>query len=157
MTKVFISYRNGDGAYAAALIDERLSHVLGPEEVFRASRSIMPGDSYSEAIMRALKECETLLVVVGPGWAVSLADGSGSCGRGDDWVRIEIATAIENGSRVIPVLISGADPLDKTLLPPDVAALADKQYLRFGHRSIDTDMAGLLAAVNRPQRSPDVG
>jgi hypothetical protein len=44
LAAIFINYRSQSEAYAAALLDERLSNRFGSNQVFRASRSIDAGD-----------------------------------------------------------------------------------------------------------------
>ena len=147
MASIFLCYRNGDGALGAALLDVMLSPILGQDEVFRASRSIPPGDSYSDAIRRALKDCDTMLVIVGQRW-LELMSSHRALPDGDaDWVRYEIATALENGARIIPILIENVAPLQRSQLSADIAALADLHYFRFNHRSIHRDAADLAAML----------
>ena len=158
MPNVFLCYRSEDGAYAAALLDEKLSHAFGPRAIFRASRSILPGENYSSAIMRALEECQTVLVIIGPTWVDRLKrDGAGD----DDWVRTEITTAMAHGSRVIPVLLSRASRLERHELPSDIADLAEKQYLVFDHRHVTRDVDQLVDALRQGDSSlachPDGG
>jgi TIR domain len=148
VASIFLCYRNGDGALAAALLDVMLSPVLGQDEVFRASRSIPPGDSYAEAIRLALKDCGTVLVIVGQRWLELMSSNRAVLPDGDgDWVRFEIVTALENGARIIPVLIEGVAPLQRSQLPADIAPLADLHYFRFNHRSIYRDAADLAAML----------
>jgi hypothetical protein len=45
MTKIFLCYRSGDDAYAATLLDEKLSAVVGRQNVFRDNRSVEPGQN----------------------------------------------------------------------------------------------------------------
>lgn len=151
MTRIFLCYRAGDDAYAAALLDEKLSDVVGRENVFRASRSVAPGESYSEAIMTALKLCDAVLVVIGKTWCEHI-EQSGDHGphTQDDWVRIEIAAALRHGKRVIPLLLSRAPRLTAHDLPQDIADLAYKQYLRFEHRNLDMDLARLMGVLGLP-------
>jgi hypothetical protein len=146
MARIFLSYRSGDDAYAAALLDQRLSDVFGESEVFRASRSIGAGVSYSDEIMHALKQCEVVLVLVGPTWTDRL-DLSGRQRADVDWVRTEVSTALDYGLRVIPVLLSRTDRLVDCQLPPDIAALARLQSVRFQHNHIDQDFANLVASL----------
>lgn len=149
MAKIFICYRSGDDAYAAALLDDRLSQVFGSGEIFRASRSILPGESYSDRILEALRECQVVLVVIGPTWAEILRQaGEGTSTAGVDWVRTEIATALQGGVRVIPILLSRTPRLAECWLPSDIADLARKQYVKFEHRNVDMDFASLVATLS---------
>jgi hypothetical protein len=152
VTKIFLCYRSEDDAYAAVLLDEKLSDVVGRQNVFRASRSVEPGESYSEAIMTALKHCDTVLVVIGKTWREHIEkSGDHMPNTQDDWVRIEIATALRHGKRVIPLLLSGAPRLSAHDLPQDISELAYTQYLRFEHRGdLAMDLARLMAALGLP-------
>jgi hypothetical protein len=156
VTKIFLCYRSGDDAYAAALLDEKLSDVVGRQNVFRASRSISPGESYSEAIMTSLEHCDTVLVVIGKTWREHIEKSGDHAPRTqEDWVRTEIATALRNGKRVIPILLSRAERLTVHDLPQDIADLAYKQYLKFEHRNMDMDLARLTAALGLPASRTD--
>jgi TIR domain len=148
VARIFLCYRSGDDAYAAALLDHRLSEIFGSQDIFRASRSIQPGENYPDAIMRALKQCETVLVVIGPTWAKKLSRaGGGSFTEDVDWVRTEIATALENGVRVIPILLSRTARLAEHHLPSDIADLARQKYLEFEHQNVERDFAQLVATL----------
>jgi hypothetical protein len=138
MPEVFINYRTGDGDEAAALIGERLSDRFGAELVFRASRSIRPGEAFPEELLQAVRCSPVLLAVMGPDWSRDVR-----LGDANDWVRREILTAIEHGARVIPVLRGRkTDRLKMADLPPELAGLADVQSLRL-------DMATATADVER--------
>jgi hypothetical protein len=149
VTSIFISYRAGDDAYAAALLDERLSQVFGTDQIFRASRSIMPGKSYTTAIMQALNACDVLLAVIGPTWTGRIKEaGTRPEHRSPDWVRTEIETALRRDIRIIPILLSRVPRLEADELPADITDLAYRQYLRFEHRNVDRDIVQLVAALN---------
>jgi hypothetical protein len=128
MPHVFINYRTGDGERTAALLDQELSRRFGQDRVFRASRSIAPGQAYPEVLLTALRRSSVLLAVVGPDWTnfrSRLQDP-------DDWVRKEIETAFECGLIVVPVLDGRkTDRLSGATLPPELARLADLQSVPF--------------------------
>ncbi|MCX4996748.1 toll/interleukin-1 receptor domain-containing protein [Streptomyces longwoodensis] len=128
MPHVFINYRTGDGERTAALLDQELSRRFGQDRVFRASRSITPGQAYPEALLTALHRSSVLLAVVGPDWTnfrSRLQDP-------EDWVRKEIETAFECGLIVVPVLDGRkTDRLSGATLPPELARLADLQSVPF--------------------------
>src|SRR5215475_6922168 len=106
---IFVNYRVGDEAYAAALIDLGLSAQFGEENVFQASRSIPPGDDFHRGLLDGLRRCSVLLAVIGQRWSDAVdAEGRRRIMLDDDWVRREIAEAFERGIPVIPVLIGTA-------------------------------------------------
>ncbi|MDH6623016.1 hypothetical protein M2271_000803 [Streptomyces sp. LBL] len=75
MKEVCINYRTGDGEKTAALIDQELSRRFGPQHLFRASRSIAPGEAYPDSLLAALRHSSLLLAVVGPDWMNWISDG----------------------------------------------------------------------------------
>jgi O-acetyl-ADP-ribose deacetylase (regulator of RNase III) len=143
--KVFINYRAQEQAGYGALLDRELAERFGPDAVFRASRSIRPGDDFAKEIVRNLRLCTVLLAVIGPGW---LAHGNARGTDDDDWVRREIAEAFSAGVRVIPILVEDATMPTEAELPPDIAALARCQYLRMHHRSVDSDINRVVAELD---------
>ncbi|MFF5860277.1 toll/interleukin-1 receptor domain-containing protein [Streptomyces sp. NPDC012751] len=137
MTEVFINYRTGDGEKTAALIDRELSRRFGPEHVFRASKSIAPGETYRDRLLTGVRRSSLLLAVVGPDWTNFRA----KLNDPEDWVRKEIEEAFTCGVPVVPILdgrktnrLSGAD------LPPALARLADLQSVPFDVHDNDTGL-----------------
>jgi TIR domain len=155
--QIFINYRTEDEPFGAALIDHALSALFGESRIFRASKSIRPGDDFVDALINGLRRSSVLLVVIGPRWSIGPAS---RCWAADsvDWVRYEIAEAFRQGIRVIPVLLN-VDPPSEAHLPPDVAPLAHCQYVRIRHRHSRHDLEYLarelttLVPVLRTNRS----
>jgi hypothetical protein len=137
MHEVFINYRTGDGDEAATLIERTLSGRFGTERIFRAAKSISPGEPYPEALLSAARCSTILLAVMGPDWSrfPQLHDEN-------DWVRQEILAAYDAGKPVIPVLKGRkTDRLNAAELPTALARLADAQSLRLDTRDSDADLA----------------
>src|SRR5215203_4948130 len=128
MADVFINYRTGDGDKTAALIDQELSHRFGRDCIFRASKSIPPGNTYPDDLLSGLRGSSVFLAIIGPDWAnfqVRLRDP-------EDWVRKEILEAFECAVPVIPVLDGRkTDRLNKADLPAELASLAEIQSVPF--------------------------
>lgn len=144
MHDIFINYRTGDEEGSATAIDQELSRRFGSEKVFRASKSIPPGENYIHELLRAVRRSEVLLVVIGSRWLTAVDDHGRNClCNEDDWTRREILEAFEHRVRVIPVLVGGTPRLRSSELPPELARLTECQYHRLDHRSSDTDLAAL--------------
>jgi TIR domain len=136
MPDVFINYRTGDGDEAASLVERYLSARFGSERIFRAAKSIPPGDGYPESLLDGVRGSQVLLAIIGPGWVnyPGLRDDR-------DWVRREILTAYESEVLVIPVLKGRkADRLRSADLPPGLERLADVQSLLLDTRDNDADL-----------------
>jgi len=133
--EVFINYRTGDGEKTAALIDQELSRRFGPQHIFRASRSITPGEAYPDSLLAALRRSCLLLAVVGPDWTsfrTRLHDP-------EDWVRREIEEAFSCELPVVPILDGRkTDRLSPADLPPELARLADLQSIPFDTHDTDS-------------------
>jgi hypothetical protein len=103
--------------------------------------------------------------MIGPTWREHLSKSEQTFSPQEDWVRIEIATALRLGKRVIPLLLSRTPRLTTLDLPQDISELAYKQYLKFEHNNMDMDWARLTAALGlseweagparRPEPPPD--
>lgn len=135
---VFVNYRVREQPGYASLLHRELARGFGADRVFIASRSIRPGDDFTEQVFTTLRRCKVLLVVIGSQWLDFLGDPD------DDWVRREIRAAFEAGLRVIPVLLEDAELPGPVDLPRDLAPLARCQYARLRHYSIDADLAQLV-------------
>ncbi|MGW9207376.1 toll/interleukin-1 receptor domain-containing protein [Embleya sp. NPDC055664] len=144
MPDIFVNYRTGDEEATAALVDHELSRRFGSERVFRAGKSIEPGRRFPQALITALRRSSVLLAVIGSGWMEArAAQGGRALDDPEDWTRREIIEALESGSLVIPVLVGRAVRLERELLPPALADLADHQYRRLDHRNIEVGLAQL--------------
>ena len=51
---------------------------------------------------------------------------------------------------MIPVLLSRTPRLERQTLPPEIADLAEKQYLKFEHRNVTGDIEQLITALRYP-------
>jgi hypothetical protein len=142
--EVFINYRTGDGEKTAALIDQELVRRFGKDHVFRASRSITPGQAYPDALLAALRGSSVLLAVIGPDWSnfrTRLYDPQ-------DWVRKEIEEAFACALPVVPILDGRkTGRLDKAALPPALAQLADLQSIPFDTGDIESGVRRITDAV----------
>jgi hypothetical protein len=106
---------------------DRLEKSFGKELIFRDLDSIEYGQDFSEVIKKALAECKVLLVVIGNDW-VSIQDEAGKRRLDDpeDWVRLEVSTALEQSIHVIPILVENAAMPSANLLPENLKPLAKR-------------------------------
>jgi TIR domain len=153
MTGIFINYRGDDSQTAAVLIDQHLTARFGSDLVFLDCRSIPAGMDFVDELLRRVRTCSALLVVIGPHW-LTLTNEVGRRRIDDpqDWLRREIVEALTHGLRVIPVLLDGVTLPAEEDLPADIAGL-NRQYQR-----PDTDHDGRrYSVVAGPVRHSPVG
>lgn len=135
---VFISYRRADTRWPAAALYDRLAARLGGDRVFKDIDDIEPGEDFVATLDEAVSRSAVVLVLMGDRW-LDAADEHGNRRLDDpaDFVRIEIATALRRGIRVIPVLVDAAEMPRGSDLPPDLAPLARMQAVQISAERMD--------------------
>jgi hypothetical protein len=151
MAKVFISYRRTDSATITGRIYDRLVAKFGRKNLFKDVDDIPPGVNFGTYIHDSLQQCRVELVVIGPHWLDARdAQGNRRLDDPDDFVRVEIQTALDLNLVVIPLLVDGAAmptaaDLPESLRPLAVInAIAVRNDPDFAH-----DMERLIAALER--------
>src|SRR3954470_20191501 len=149
-SRIFISYRRDDTAYAAGWLFDRLVDEFGPEQVFKDMDSIALGDDFVDAITATVSSTDVLLALIGDKW-LGLVDEHGErrLSDPDDFVRLEIEAALERDVRVIPVLVEGARMPRSEELPPSLAALARRQALELTSSRFSSDTRTLLSVLEK--------
>ena len=99
MGGVFISYRRDDTAgYAGRLYDALTAH-FGRDLVFIDVDSIRAGQNFVDVIDGWIASCSVVIVLIGKGWLNS-ADARGRrLDDPQDFVRLEVASALRQISR----------------------------------------------------------
>ena len=113
MSKILISYRREDSADVTGRIYDRLIQHFNRGTVFMDVDSIPPGVDFRTYLDEQLAKCEVCLAVIGRDW-MGARDVTGKSRLEDpeDFVRIEIESALQRQIPVVPVLVGGA------LIPP---------------------------------------
>ena len=124
MPHIIISYRRADSDAIAGRIRDRLVSHFGESAIFMDIESIPFGIDFREHIAQALEESDILVAVIGPLWFGPGKDGKLRIAEDTDPVRIEVSTALQKGSPVIPVLVGGARMPDAADLPDSLKPLA---------------------------------
>ncbi len=125
MAEIFVSYRRDDTGILCERVASRLSARFGERRVFRDATSIYVGSSWEQILHTALQDCYVVIALIGADW-LNARDAQGHHRLFDvhDFVRMELATALAQGKRIIPVLANGARMPLASELPPDLAPLA---------------------------------
>ena len=148
MPVVFLSYRRSDtGGYAGRLADA-LEGRFGKGSVFQDVAAIAPGSNFVDAINAAVARCGVLIVLIGDTWLTEKdASGGQRLADPEDFVRLEVASALRQGRPVLPVLVEGAAMPTETSLPPELRALAQLQALELSDSRWEYDAERLASAV----------
>jgi hypothetical protein len=157
--RIFLSYRRDDTSGHAGRLYDALTHRLGAGNVFQDVAAIDPGVDFGDAIVRALDDCDAVLAVIGPAWVMaSTPAGLRRLEQPDDYVRLELSTALARDARVIPVLVGGADVPSSADLPDELHSLVDRQAVVLHDQTWQQDVDGLVSrlrgqpAARRPHR-----
>jgi len=146
--QIFISYRRDDSSAWAGRLYDRLFQHFSQNESFMDVDTIEPGVDFVEAIEEVVGACDVLIAVVGSRWLTSSdREGRRRLDIPEDIVRLEIATALKRGIRVVPVLVEGASMPRPRDLPDDLKPLARRNALEVSHTRFRTDSERLVVAV----------
>jgi hypothetical protein len=149
---IFISYRREESRWSAGRLYDRLTRHFDRKQVFMDIDGIALGADFVKAIQKKVSECDVLIAVIGERWLTS-EDGRGGrrLDNPEDFVRMEIATALKRDIRVIPVLMDGVVMPLSTDLPDDLKPLVRRNALLVSDTGFDDDCRRLVAAIKQAQ------
>jgi pterin-4a-carbinolamine dehydratase len=148
---VFVSYRRDSDLLRASLVASQISHALPEVKVFRDIRMRL-GEKWPVALNDALQAADVVLVLIGPGWLGAKDQFERRrIDQPDDWVRLEIETALNKGKVVIPIAFEESLPPAEAL-PKSIAPLVDCQAAIVRDVSIERDLEPVLSAIQQVAR-----
>jgi hypothetical protein len=149
-SRIFVSYRRDDARGDAGRLTDNLKLHFGDKQIFRDVEAIEAGVDFVEAINSAVSQCAVLLAIIGPNW-LRLTDSQGRRRLDDpnDFVRLEIAAALQRNIRVVPVLVGGAVMPKAEDLPPGLETLARRQAHELSDGRWDFDVGQLIETLER--------
>jgi TIR domain len=164
MSGIFISYRREDSAPYAGRLYDRLCARFGAERVFMDVDDILPGVDFAAHIGMKVAACDALIAVVGKDW-LTARNGNGQLRFADpnDFVALEVASALRRGILVIPALVGGAVMPKSEELPDDLRQLARKNAVTLHDDNFPRDakiviqaLENLPALRKKPERTENV-
>lgn len=150
MSSLFISYRREDSAAHAGRLHDRLVAHFGAARVFMDVDAIGPGQDFEAVIRARMETAQIALVLIGRHW-LDARDAGGQRRLDDagDFVRLEIAAALQRGITIIPVLVGGAAMPAPDDLPGDLRALATRHAVELSDSRFHRDTDALIEAAAR--------
>ncbi len=147
---IFISYRREDTAANAGRLYDRLSDRFGEDRVFMDVDSIAIGLDFTKAVIEAVSVCNILLVLVGGDW-LTITDSRGRrrIDNPDDWVRVEIETALQRDIPIVPIVVDEAALPRAEELPPSLQPFVRRQAFRLSHTGFKSEIASLITAIDK--------
>lgn len=145
--KIFISYRRADSAYVTDNVYSYMRGQFGEGNVFLDVNpdSVPFGVDFREHLKQQIAAHDVVLVMIGPQWAQIMQERAT---RADDYVRIEIESALEQGKLVIPVRVMGAALPDFSALPVSIQDLQWRNAAEIRRQpDFDGDCARLVQGI----------
>jgi hypothetical protein len=150
MAGIFVSYRREDTfAYAGRLYDH-LANRFGKKNVFMDVDNIELGLDFVEVLRQTVSNCDAMVVVIGRDWLTAKdEEGRPRLENPEDFVRVEVATALHRNVRVVPALVSGARMPRTQELPADLAGLSRRNALEIADTSFHQSVDRLIEALEK--------
>ena len=111
--------------------------------------TIEPGEDFVTVIEDAVGSCEILIAIIGRNWLSSTAGATERLNDPNDFVRVEIATALSRNIRVIPILVQRASMPKQQDLPEDLAKLARRNAIELSDLDWQNDVEQLISVMDR--------
>ncbi len=146
--RVFLSYRREDTSGYAGRLHDALTGHFGDERIFRDVDAIEPGADFVQVIEESVRSCGVLVAVIGREWLRCIgADGRRRLDDSEDFVRLEIQTALKRNIPVIPVLVENAPMPAPGDLPASLRELSRRHALAVSDDRWDHDVSRLIARL----------
>lgn len=147
---IFISYRRDDTAAYAGRLYDNLSQHFGEDQIFMDIRGIEPGADFTKVIEQAVSSSKVMLVLIGRNWlTVTDALWKRRLDNPYDFVRLEIVAALNQGVRVIPVLVQGAMMPRSQNLPDVLAPLTRRNAIELTDARWKADIDRLILGIEK--------
>jgi hypothetical protein len=147
---IFISYRRDDAEGEAGRLFDDLVRAYGNDAVFMDVAGIAPGLDFRKAIDDNVAGCGVFLAIIGSQWAtIAGTDGRRRLDDDNDFVRLEIASALARNIAVIPVLVHDARMPHPEQLPDNIKDLAYRNSVEISHARWNSDVQLLIEALKQ--------
>lgn len=132
-----------------ALYNE-LQKYFSKDQIFKDFNTILPGDDFVVSIDNALRKCDVLIVVIGKSWlGMKDVGGKRRLDDPDDFVRLEVATALARNIQVIPVLFDDVPMPRPEDLPDNMKSLYRRQFVEIDSKRFEDDVRNLAEAIKK--------
>lgn len=149
MDGIFISYRRGDHIDVVSALGRRLVESFGSDQVFLDTEALRPGDRFPGKLEKAVLDSAVVLTVIHAQWLAECnVNGVRRLDEPNDWVRKELELAVQNGKKIIPILLDETPMPWREQLPESIRDVADCQAHRIRADSRGSDIEELVSQVD---------
>jgi class 3 adenylate cyclase len=127
-----------------------LAARFGVEQVFMDVDAIGPGVDFTDAVRDAISTSDVLLALIGRQWlGAEDANGRRRIFLADDYLRVEVESALRRGIPVVPVLVQGATVPRPDDLPASISAFAHRNSVELSDLRWRDDVGALCAWIEQ--------
>src|SRR5262249_48413701 len=147
--KIFLSYRREDEPGFALALFGRLEQSFPSERLFMdVEGGIAAGQDFVRVLEDQVSSCDVMLALIGPKWLTAMEPtGLRRLDNPQDFVRIEIESALRLGKRVIPVLVHKTEMPRADAWPEPLKPLARRNAVGLTQERFKADTQGLITAL----------
>lgn len=153
--RLFINYRSEDIGWFARYLNSVLLRELQSDQIF-IDGSIQPGEKWPDRLKQEVERCTVFFLLIGPNWEkVQDEHGERCLSLPNDWVRLEIETALSKANRsrvptIIPVFVDRVE-VDPKTYPDSLRVLADLNALHVRGKppGLDQDIQTIRQLLQR--------
>lgn len=135
--EIFISYRRNPGAESAKHLRDIL--VQKGYKTFFDTDSLRNGD-FNKDLLDVIENCDDFIILLTPG-------ALDRCVNEDDWVRQELACALQHKKNVIPIISAGFTFPEE--LPPEIEGIRYRNGINANTEYFDAAMAKLMTFLTK--------
>lgn len=148
-TNIFISYRRDDSSADAGRLRAALVKHFGVNQIFRDIDTVRAGEDLYDVTEKSVQSCDILIAIIGKRW-LTISNGSvRRLDEPDDFLRLEIATALSRGIPVVPVLVQGATIPRAQDLPDELQSLTRRKAFELSDARWDYDVRQLIKELRQ--------
>lgn len=142
---IFINYRRDESGHVAGRLHDSLVPTFGRNKLFMDVDNIPVGRDFDEYLKSQVAACDAMLAIIGPNWLAAQDEtGRRRLDNPDDFIVIEIGTALTRNIPVVPVLVDGARMPRSSELPDSLKLLARRQAIQVRHTNFSSDAEALV-------------
>ncbi|SRR6266403_497654 len=149
LSGIFVCYRRDDSSGHAGRLFDKLGVHFGEDRIFMDIEAIKPGADFVRAIEDSVGRCDILIAIIGRHWLSAAGQTSLLLDNPDDFVRLEIATAIELDVSIVPVLVHSAMMPKPRDLPNAISGLSRLNAIELSDLRWRHDVDQLIRSLER--------
>ncbi len=146
--KIFISYRREDTDASCGRLYDYLKQSIDKEALFKDVIDIKTGSNIEEEINYYLNKSDIFFIIIGRNFTkLKSNNGKKRIFEDEDWVRLEISTAISLKKKIFPILVDNAKMPKKSELPKDLQELTNINSIGLRHDYWENDISIMLNSI----------